>query len=92
MVGAVTALVLSHDHTFVVAGHANGHIQLFDLKKLHMPVRSAAPMTPNSHCVRQERRTPARLTHRQYWLCHWAAHHHCHCRPDRASYFEEDDI
>ena len=36
-VGAVTALALSHDHTFVAAGHMTGHIQLFDLSKPHVP-------------------------------------------------------
>ncbi|KAF7361851.1 Lateendosome to vacuole transport-family protein [Mycena venus] len=44
-VGAVTALALSHDHTFVAAGHASGHIQLFDLKTPHTPARSVAPTT-----------------------------------------------
>ncbi|KAH9972466.1 Golgi CORVET complex core vacuolar protein 8-domain-containing protein [Lactifluus volemus] len=44
-VGAVTAVALSHDHTFVAAGHATGHIQLFDLKKPHVPARSVPPTT-----------------------------------------------
>ena len=44
-VGAVTALALSHDHTFVAAGHATGHIQLFDLKKPHVPARFVPPTT-----------------------------------------------
>ncbi|KAK7057126.1 Lateendosome to vacuole transport-family protein, partial [Favolaschia claudopus] len=44
-VGAVTALALSHDHTFVAAGHASGHIQLFDLKTPHTPARSVPPTT-----------------------------------------------
>lgn len=44
-VGAVTALALSHDHTFVGAGHATGHIQLFDLSKPHVPARSVPPTT-----------------------------------------------
>ena len=44
-VGAVTALALSHDHTFVAAGHITGHIQLFDLSKPHVPARSAPPTT-----------------------------------------------
>lgn len=44
-VGAVTALALSHDHTFVAAGHATGHIQLFDLKKPQVPARSVPPTT-----------------------------------------------
>ena len=44
-VGAVTALALSHDHTFVAAGHAKGYIQLFDLSKPHVPARSVPPTT-----------------------------------------------
>lgn len=43
--GAVTALALSHDHTFVAAGHATGHVQLFDLKKPHVPARFVPPTT-----------------------------------------------
>lgn len=44
-VGAVTAIALSHDHTYVAAGHATGHIQLFDLSKPHVPARSVPPTT-----------------------------------------------
>jgi hypothetical protein len=44
-VGAVTALALSHDHTFVAAGHVTGHIRLFDLSKPHVPARSVPPTT-----------------------------------------------
>ncbi|KAJ7045563.1 Golgi CORVET complex core vacuolar protein 8-domain-containing protein [Mycena alexandri] len=44
-VGAVSALALSHDHTFVAAGHTSGHIQLFDLKTPHTPARTVAPTT-----------------------------------------------
>lgn len=44
-VGPVSALALSHDHTFVAAGHASGHIQLFDLKTPHNPARSVPPTT-----------------------------------------------
>ncbi|KAJ7188186.1 Golgi CORVET complex core vacuolar protein 8-domain-containing protein [Mycena filopes] len=44
-VGAVSALALSHDHTFVAAGHTSGHIQLFDLKTPHTPARIVAPTT-----------------------------------------------
>jgi vacuolar protein sorting-associated protein 8 len=44
-VGAVTALALSHDHTFVAAGHITGHIRLFDLSKPHVPARSVPPTT-----------------------------------------------
>lgn len=43
--GAVTALALSHDHTFVAAGHATGHIQLFDFSKPHVPARFVPPTT-----------------------------------------------
>jgi hypothetical protein len=39
----VTAIALSHDHTYVAAGHATGHIQLFDLSKPQVPARSVAP-------------------------------------------------
>ncbi|KAG5648482.1 hypothetical protein DXG03_003093 [Asterophora parasitica] len=42
-VGAVTALALSHDHTYVASGHATGHIQLFDLKKPTTPARLVPP-------------------------------------------------
>lgn len=41
----MTALALSHDHTFVAAGHITGHIRLFDLSKPHVPARSAPPTT-----------------------------------------------
>jgi hypothetical protein len=41
----VTSLALSHDHTFVAAGHATGHIQLFDLNKPQAPARSVTPTT-----------------------------------------------
>ncbi|KAJ7251474.1 Golgi CORVET complex core vacuolar protein 8-domain-containing protein [Mycena haematopus] len=44
-VGPVSALALSHDHTFVAAGHASGHIQLFDLKTPHTPARNVPPTT-----------------------------------------------
>ena len=44
-VGPVTALALSHDHTYVVSGHANGHIQIFDLKTPRTPARSVSPTT-----------------------------------------------
>jgi hypothetical protein len=42
-VGPVTALALSHDHTYVASGHATGHIQLFDLKTPQIPARFVAP-------------------------------------------------
>ncbi|KAA1473911.1 hypothetical protein DENSPDRAFT_780906 [Dentipellis sp. KUC8613] len=42
-VGPVTALALSHDHTFVAVGHAFGHVQLFDLSKPQAPARFVPP-------------------------------------------------
>ncbi|KAH7874770.1 Golgi CORVET complex core vacuolar protein 8-domain-containing protein [Lentinula edodes] len=44
-VGAVTALALSHDHTYVASGHSSGYIQLFDLKVPQTPARIVAPTT-----------------------------------------------
>ncbi|KAJ7096273.1 Golgi CORVET complex core vacuolar protein 8-domain-containing protein [Mycena epipterygia] len=44
-VGPVSALALSHDHTFVASGHASGYIQLFDLKAPHTPARTVSPTT-----------------------------------------------
>ncbi|KAG6869129.1 hypothetical protein C0993_001694 [Termitomyces sp. T159_Od127] len=44
-VGAVTAVALSHDHTYVACGHASGHIQLFDLKNPKVPARFVPPTT-----------------------------------------------
>lgn len=44
-VGPVTAIALSHDHTFVASGHASGHIQLFDLKTPQTPARFVNPTT-----------------------------------------------
>ncbi|KAL5523736.1 hypothetical protein ACEPAG_7909 [Sanghuangporus baumii] len=41
--GAVTALALSHDHTFVAVGHIRGHIQLFDINHPLAPSRTVAP-------------------------------------------------
>ncbi|KAH8828006.1 Golgi CORVET complex core vacuolar protein 8-domain-containing protein [Flagelloscypha sp. PMI_526] len=35
--GSVTALALSHDHTFIAVGHATGHIRLYDLKNPGSP-------------------------------------------------------
>lgn len=42
-VGAVTALALSHDHTFIASGHVTGFIQLFNLKVPKAPVRTVPP-------------------------------------------------
>ncbi|KAI0633251.1 Golgi CORVET complex core vacuolar protein 8-domain-containing protein [Trametes polyzona] len=44
-VGAVTALALSFDHTYVAAGHATGHIQLYDLRSPKVPARVVPPTT-----------------------------------------------
>ncbi|KAG7098602.1 hypothetical protein E1B28_000526 [Marasmius oreades] len=44
-IGAVTALALSHDHTYVASGHSTGYIQLFDLKTPHTPARVVPPTT-----------------------------------------------
>ncbi|TDL25957.1 hypothetical protein BD410DRAFT_716446 [Rickenella mellea] len=41
--GPVTALSLSHDHTFIAAGHAYGHIQLFDINRPQTPARTVNP-------------------------------------------------
>jgi hypothetical protein len=45
LLGPVTALALSHDNTFVATGHSTGHIQLYNLKQPHNPVRSVPPTT-----------------------------------------------
>ncbi|KAF8309432.1 hypothetical protein DL93DRAFT_2085708 [Clavulina sp. PMI_390] len=42
--GAVTALALSLDHTFLGVGHANGFIFLYDLAKPQIPVRRVEPV------------------------------------------------
>ncbi|KAG9126651.1 Vacuolar protein sorting-associated protein 8 [Ceratobasidium sp. 392] len=42
--GAVTAIALSTDHTFVAVGHAQGHIFLYDLSRSQTPVRSVVPV------------------------------------------------
>ncbi|KAF9529342.1 Golgi CORVET complex core vacuolar protein 8-domain-containing protein [Crepidotus variabilis] len=44
-IGAVTAVALSHDHTFVASGHSTGYIQLYNLKNPRNPVRSVPPTT-----------------------------------------------
>ncbi|KAI6134537.1 Golgi CORVET complex core vacuolar protein 8-domain-containing protein [Pisolithus croceorrhizus] len=41
--GSVSALALSHDHTYVASGHDSGYVQLFNLKNPHSPVRTIAP-------------------------------------------------
>ncbi|KAI0358573.1 hypothetical protein OH77DRAFT_1194235 [Trametes cingulata] len=44
-VGAVTAVALSFDHTYVAAGHATGYIQLYDLRSPKVPSRIVPPTT-----------------------------------------------
>ncbi|KZT59216.1 hypothetical protein CALCODRAFT_431337 [Calocera cornea HHB12733] len=46
--GPVTALALSHDHTFLAIGHAQGHIYLYDLARPQVPARAVPPTTMNS--------------------------------------------
>ncbi|KAI7946088.1 hypothetical protein MJO29_012476 [Puccinia striiformis f. sp. tritici] len=41
--GAVSALSISHDHTFVAVGHMMGHIYLYDLAKPNQPTRTVIP-------------------------------------------------
>ncbi|THH10658.1 hypothetical protein EW145_g1176 [Phellinidium pouzarii] len=41
--GPVTALALSHDHTYVAVGHAHGHIQLFDTQHPNVAARTVNP-------------------------------------------------
>lgn len=41
--GAVSALSISHDHTFVAVGHIMGHIYLYDLAKPSQPNRTVRP-------------------------------------------------
>ncbi|KAA1137653.1 Vacuolar protein sorting-associated protein 8 [Puccinia graminis f. sp. tritici] len=41
--GAVSALSISHDHTFVAVGHIMGHIYLYDLAKPNPPTRTVLP-------------------------------------------------
>lgn len=45
LVGPVTALSLSFDHTFVASGHASGTIQLFNLQNPKTPARFVPPTT-----------------------------------------------
>ncbi|GAA5991637.1 hypothetical protein JCM11641_000205 [Rhodosporidiobolus odoratus] len=42
--GAVTALAVSQDHTFLASGHANGAIHLYSLLKPAQPARSVPPV------------------------------------------------
>ncbi|PLW35750.1 hypothetical protein PCASD_20636 [Puccinia coronata f. sp. avenae] len=41
--GAVLALSISHDHTFVAVGHIMVHIYLYDLAKPNQPLRTVIP-------------------------------------------------
>ncbi len=43
--GAVTALALTQDQTFIAAGHSSGHIFLYNLTKPLVPVRSVPTTT-----------------------------------------------
>ncbi|KAF9227315.1 hypothetical protein BS17DRAFT_775267 [Gyrodon lividus] len=42
-VGPISAIALSHDHTYVASGHVSGYIQLFDLKTPQAPARVVPP-------------------------------------------------
>ncbi|KAH7888664.1 Golgi CORVET complex core vacuolar protein 8-domain-containing protein [Phlebopus sp. FC_14] len=42
-VGPVSAVTLSHDHTYVASGHVSGYIQLFELKNPKVPARLVIP-------------------------------------------------
>ncbi|KAI0316445.1 Golgi CORVET complex core vacuolar protein 8-domain-containing protein [Amylostereum chailletii] len=44
-VGPVTALAVSHDHTYLAMGHAHGHVQIYDMTKPHTPARFVPPTT-----------------------------------------------
>ncbi|KAG8917008.1 Vacuolar protein sorting-associated protein 8 [Tulasnella sp. 417] len=43
--GAVTALALSYDHTFLAVGYSLGHINLYEIARPQNPVRSVPPTT-----------------------------------------------
>jgi len=45
--GAVTALAISLDHTFIAAGHASGAIHIYSLQKASQPARSVQPTNLN---------------------------------------------
>ncbi|KAF8630633.1 hypothetical protein AX15_002784 [Amanita polypyramis BW_CC] len=47
-VGSVTALALSHDHTYVASGHSTGHIFLYNLSDSNIPARAILPTTLSS--------------------------------------------
>jgi vacuolar protein sorting-associated protein 8 len=42
-IGSVTALALSHDHTYLACGHSHGHIFLYDLNDPESPARTVVP-------------------------------------------------
>ena len=44
-IGRVTALALSHDHTYVASGHSSGHLFLYNLSEPKAPARSIPPTT-----------------------------------------------
>lgn len=44
--GAISALALSHDHTYAASGHVSGHVLLYNLKSPQAPVRIVTPASP----------------------------------------------
>ncbi|KDQ21722.1 hypothetical protein BOTBODRAFT_123565 [Botryobasidium botryosum FD-172 SS1] len=63
--GAVTALSLSLDHTFLAVGHALGHIYLYDLSNPQSPARTVEPASFKAVAAgRKEGHLPGvRITH-----------------------------
>lgn len=45
IVGPVSAVALSNDHTFIASGHTTGYIQLFNLKNPEVAARTVTPVT-----------------------------------------------
>lgn len=45
ILGPVSAVALSNDHTFVASGHTTGYIQLFNLKNPEVAARTVTPVT-----------------------------------------------
>ncbi|KAF8757154.1 Golgi CORVET complex core vacuolar protein 8 [Rhizoctonia solani] len=43
--GAVTAIALSTDHTYVAVGHGRGHVFLYDLSSPQTPARTVEPVS-----------------------------------------------
>jgi len=44
--GAISALALSQDHTYVASGHVSGHVLLYNLKNPQVPARIVTPASP----------------------------------------------